>query len=123
MCYVQVGRLTSAVSGGKQILGRLLVGTAESIPPEELVDTTGAGDAFVGGIIYCEYSFKPARFSLANLRCQDLDSSCGSFQHYVLVIQWRRCCRLLQPWLVHFYNLTMCSTNWHSAFLSHGGTG
>lgn len=48
----KVGRLTSAVSGGKQILGRLLVGTAESIPPEELVDTTGAGDAFVGGIIY-----------------------------------------------------------------------
>ncbi|KAH7690984.1 Ribokinase/fructokinase protein [Dioscorea alata] len=32
--------------------GRLLLGTAESIPPSELVDTTGAGDAFVGAVLY-----------------------------------------------------------------------
>ncbi|CAN6919584.1 unnamed protein product [Brassica oleracea] len=32
--------------------GRLFLGTAEKIPPEELVDTTGAGDAFIGAVIY-----------------------------------------------------------------------
>ena len=35
------------------VTGRLLVGTAEKIPPAELIDTTGAGDAFIGAIIYC----------------------------------------------------------------------
>ncbi|XP_051120461.1 ribokinase isoform X2 [Andrographis paniculata] len=34
------------------IVGRLLLGTAEKIPPSELVDTTGAGDAFIGAILY-----------------------------------------------------------------------
>jgi len=28
------------------------VGTAEKIPPPELVDTTGAGDAFIGAVLY-----------------------------------------------------------------------
>ncbi|KAL9360917.1 hypothetical protein Peur_049040 [Populus x canadensis] len=32
--------------------GRLFVGTAEKIPPPELVDTTGAGDAFIGAVLY-----------------------------------------------------------------------
>ncbi|CAH8322584.1 unnamed protein product [Eruca vesicaria subsp. sativa] len=32
--------------------GRLFHGTAEKIPPEELVDTTGAGDAFIGAVLY-----------------------------------------------------------------------
>ncbi|XP_058207540.1 uncharacterized protein LOC131320729 isoform X2 [Rhododendron vialii] len=32
--------------------GRLFIGTAEKIPPSELVDTTGAGDAFIGAILY-----------------------------------------------------------------------
>ncbi|XP_058094936.1 uncharacterized protein LOC131240620 isoform X2 [Magnolia sinica] len=34
------------------VSGRLLVGTAEKIPPSELIDTTGAGDAFIGAILY-----------------------------------------------------------------------
>ncbi|KAJ8432566.1 hypothetical protein Cgig2_009330 [Carnegiea gigantea] len=34
------------------INGKLLVGTAETIPPSELVDTTGAGDAFIGAVLY-----------------------------------------------------------------------
>jgi len=34
------------------ICGRLYIGTAENIPPSELIDTTGAGDAFTGAIIY-----------------------------------------------------------------------
>lgn len=37
------------------ISGKLLVGTAESIPQTELVDTTGAGDAFIGAVLYCMY--------------------------------------------------------------------
>ncbi|GAB2281883.1 hypothetical protein Dimus_016446 [Dionaea muscipula] len=39
-------------SGIGTVEGRLLVGTAERIPPSELVDTTGAGDAFIGAVLY-----------------------------------------------------------------------
>lgn len=28
------------------------MGTVEKIPPPELVDTTGAGDAFIGAVLY-----------------------------------------------------------------------
>ncbi|KAL2900357.1 Ketohexokinase [Bienertia sinuspersici] len=34
------------------VCGRLHVGTAEKIPPSEIVDTTGAGDAFIGAVLY-----------------------------------------------------------------------
>ncbi|CAL5005408.1 unnamed protein product [Urochloa decumbens] len=34
------------------ISGRLLLSTAEVIPPGELIDTTGAGDAFIGAVLY-----------------------------------------------------------------------
>ncbi|CAJ2632828.1 unnamed protein product [Trifolium pratense] len=34
------------------ICGKLYIGTAENIPPHELIDTTGAGDAFVGAVLY-----------------------------------------------------------------------
>lgn len=34
------------------VCGRLFVGTAEKIPPSEIVDTTGAGDSFIGAVIY-----------------------------------------------------------------------
>ncbi|KAJ7977142.1 Ribokinase, Carbohydrate kinase PfkB, Ribokinase-like protein [Quillaja saponaria] len=34
------------------VYGRLYIGTAEKIPPRELVDTTGAGDAFIGAVLY-----------------------------------------------------------------------
>ncbi|XP_054803926.1 fructokinase-1-like isoform X2 [Prosopis cineraria] len=34
------------------VCGRLYVGTAEKIPPSELIDTNGAGDAFVGAVLY-----------------------------------------------------------------------
>jgi len=40
--------------GVGSISGRLLLGTAEVIPPGELVDTTGAGDAFIGAVLYGE---------------------------------------------------------------------
>ena len=28
------------------------MGTAEKIPPSEVIDTTGAGDAFIGAVLY-----------------------------------------------------------------------
>ncbi|KAJ0113024.1 hypothetical protein Patl1_01677 [Pistacia atlantica] len=34
------------------VSGRLFIGTAEKIPPSELSDTTGAGDAFIGAVLY-----------------------------------------------------------------------
>ncbi|KAI6694522.1 hypothetical protein NL676_022232 [Syzygium grande] len=34
------------------VRGRLLLGAAEKIPPQELIDTTGAGDAFIGATLY-----------------------------------------------------------------------
>ncbi|PKI76844.1 hypothetical protein CRG98_002830 [Punica granatum] len=34
------------------VKGKLFLGTAEKIPPAELVDTTGAGDAFIGAVLY-----------------------------------------------------------------------
>jgi sugar/nucleoside kinase (ribokinase family) len=34
------------------VTGKLYIGTAESIPPSELIDTTGARDAFIGAVIY-----------------------------------------------------------------------
>ncbi|GMI98676.1 hypothetical protein like AT4G28706 [Hibiscus trionum] len=43
-------KLTS--NGIETLTGRLYVGTAEKIPPSELVDTTGAGDAFIGAVLY-----------------------------------------------------------------------
>ncbi|XP_022758568.1 uncharacterized protein LOC111305361 [Durio zibethinus] len=41
-----------SVNGIGTVTGRLFVGTAEKIPPSELVDTTGAGDAFIGAVLY-----------------------------------------------------------------------
>ncbi|KAL3717735.1 hypothetical protein ACJRO7_009210 [Eucalyptus globulus] len=34
------------------VSGRLYLGTAENIPPPEIIDTTGAGDAFIGATLY-----------------------------------------------------------------------
>ncbi|MED6132417.1 hypothetical protein PIB30_018807 [Stylosanthes scabra] len=34
------------------VYGRLYIGTAKKIPESEIIDTTGAGDAFVGAILY-----------------------------------------------------------------------
>lgn len=41
-----------SADGVGAISGRLLLGTAEKIPPEEIIDTTGAGDAFIGAVLY-----------------------------------------------------------------------
>lgn len=34
------------------VTGRLVIVTAEKIPSSELIDTTGAGDAFTGALLY-----------------------------------------------------------------------
>lgn len=34
------------------VIGRLVIVTAEKIPSSELIDTTGAGDAFTGALLY-----------------------------------------------------------------------
>ncbi|RYR03071.1 hypothetical protein Ahy_B06g081903 isoform C [Arachis hypogaea] len=47
------------------VCGRLYVGTAENIPPSELIDTTGAGDAFAGAVLYALC----ANFSRENMLC------------------------------------------------------
>lgn len=59
-CYQDVMNLSErGIPGRTQ--GRLYFGTAETIPPSELVDTTGAGDAFIGAVLYGK---KNARFCL-----------------------------------------------------------
>ncbi|KAJ8899170.1 hypothetical protein K2173_011957 [Erythroxylum novogranatense] len=49
-----------SASGIGTVSGRLLVGTAEKIPPTELIDTTGAGDAFIGAVLFAICSEMPA---------------------------------------------------------------
>lgn len=51
LLYLQP-KLRLSADGVGTVCGRLLVGTSEMIPPSELIDTTGAGDAFIGAILY-----------------------------------------------------------------------
>ncbi|KAL5990297.1 hypothetical protein ACLOJK_011194 [Asimina triloba] len=66
-------RLTAAGIG--KVCGRMLVGTAEKITPSELVDTTGAGDAFIGAVLYGKLS--PRVHSLAAAGCRALGARTG----------------------------------------------
>ncbi|KAJ1416828.1 Ribokinase-like [Sesbania bispinosa] len=65
------------------VSGKLYVGTAESIPPSELIDTTGAGDAFIGAVIYAICSkFSPETMlsfaaNVAGAKCRDLGARSG----------------------------------------------
>lgn len=45
-------QLQLSAEGIGVVNGRFHLGTAEKIPPLELVDTTGAGDAFIGAVLY-----------------------------------------------------------------------
>ena len=45
-------QLKLSAEGLGVVNGRFYLGTAEKIPPSELVDTTGAGDAFIGAVLY-----------------------------------------------------------------------
>ncbi|KAL1550096.1 ribokinase-like isoform X1 [Salvia divinorum] len=63
--------------------GRLLLGTAEKIPPSELVDTTGAGDSFIGSILYALCTNMPPEKMLpfasqvAGINCRALGARTG----------------------------------------------
>ena len=48
-----------SADGVGSISGRLLLGTAEVIPPGELIDTTGSGDAFIGAVLYGQCAMSP----------------------------------------------------------------
>ncbi|WVZ92274.1 hypothetical protein U9M48_038352 [Paspalum notatum var. saurae] len=51
-CIASKSNLRISADGVGSISGRLLLGTSEVIPPDELIDTTGAGDAFIGAVLY-----------------------------------------------------------------------
>ncbi|CAO2186521.1 unnamed protein product [Urochloa humidicola] len=51
-CITSKANLRISADGVGSISGRLVLGTAEVIPPDELIDTTGAGDAFIGAVLY-----------------------------------------------------------------------
>ena len=54
--YFMVQEVTRLQAKGiGTVCGKLLIGTAEKIPQSELVDTTGAGDAFIGAVLYGTY--------------------------------------------------------------------
>ncbi|KAG0454206.1 hypothetical protein HPP92_025510 [Vanilla planifolia] len=59
-CISSKPNLRISSDGIGAISGRLLVGTAERIPVSELIDTTGAGDAFIGAILYALCASMPA---------------------------------------------------------------
>lgn len=59
-CISSKTSLRIGADGIGSISGRLLVGTAEVIPPSELIDTTGAGDAFIGAVLYALCARMPA---------------------------------------------------------------
>ncbi|KAK3193335.1 hypothetical protein Dsin_024645 [Dipteronia sinensis] len=65
------------------VSGRLFVGTAVKIPPSELIDTTGAGDAFIGAVLYAICADMPLEKMLpfaaqvAALGCQALGARTG----------------------------------------------
>ncbi|KAG4970426.1 hypothetical protein JHK85_036847 [Glycine max] len=69
--------------GDRNSSGKLYVETAESIPPLELVDTTGAGDAFIGAVIYaiCAKITPETMISfaanVAGAKCRDLGARSG----------------------------------------------
>jgi sugar/nucleoside kinase (ribokinase family) len=52
ICLLFQSNLRISADGVGSMSGRLLLGTAEAIPSEELIDTTGAGDAFIGAVLY-----------------------------------------------------------------------
>ncbi|EYU46377.1 hypothetical protein ABFS82_04G047700 [Erythranthe guttata] len=65
------------------VWGKLLLGTAEKIPPSELVDTTGAGDSFIGAVLYALCANMPPekmlRFAaqVAAIGCRALGARTG----------------------------------------------
>ncbi|XP_076935207.1 uncharacterized protein LOC143601778 [Bidens hawaiensis] len=69
--------------GFGSVCGRLFFGTAEKIPESELIDTTGAGDAFIGAILYAICTNRPPEQMLpfaaqvAAISCRALGARTG----------------------------------------------
>ncbi|KAI6694519.1 hypothetical protein NL676_022229 [Syzygium grande] len=65
------------------LTGRLFVCTAERIPPSKLVDTTGAGDAFIGAVLYAlcmnmpPEQMLPFAATVAAAGCKELGARTG----------------------------------------------
>lgn len=65
------------------VFGRLYIGTAVKIPPSELIDTTGAGDAFVGAVVYAlcanisPHKMLPFAAYVAAAKCRALGARTG----------------------------------------------
>ncbi|KAK7277470.1 hypothetical protein RJT34_22483 [Clitoria ternatea] len=65
------------------VSGKIYIGTAESIPLSELIDTTGAGDAFIGAVIYAICAkFSPKTMlsfaaNVAGAKCRDRGARSG----------------------------------------------
>ncbi|OAY67336.1 Ribokinase [Ananas comosus] len=89
--------LRISADGIGAVSGRLLIGTAEVIPPSELIDTTGAGDAFIGAVLYSLCAgFPPEKMlpfasQVAAAGCRALGARSG--------LPWRSDPRLAQFWL------------------------
>ncbi|KAL8215055.1 hypothetical protein R6Q57_004504 [Mikania cordata] len=80
---VSSGIVRLQAEGTGSVCGRLFLGTAEKIPEFELVDTTGAGDAFIGAILYAICTNKPPEQMLpfaaqvAAISCRALGARTG----------------------------------------------
>ncbi|KAL4558612.1 hypothetical protein LXL04_036813 [Taraxacum kok-saghyz] len=76
-----VTKLTAKGIGS--VCGKLFVGTSEKIPESELVDTTGAGDAFIGAVMYGICTNMPTEQMLpfaaqvASISCRALGARAG----------------------------------------------
>ncbi|KAK7284190.1 hypothetical protein RJT34_18931 [Clitoria ternatea] len=74
-------------SGIGTICGRFFIGTAEKIPDSELIDTTGAGDAFIGAIMYAicanmaPEKMLPFAAQVAAAKCRALGARTGLPYH------------------------------------------
>ncbi|CAN1169744.1 Khk [Linum perenne] len=91
-CYSsELSRITAEGIG--TVNGRMFIGTAEEIPADELVDTTGAGDAFIGSVLYgisanmAPEKMLPFAAQVAGASCRGLGARTG--------LPWRTDPRLL----------------------------
>ncbi|XP_024542050.1 ribokinase-like isoform X2 [Selaginella moellendorffii] len=79
----KMGRLVPSTGSRIAIFGRLIVGTAQEVPAAQLADTTGAGDAFVGAVMYCN--------SMRGIHCGTDASFCSDSGRCELPGCWSSC--------------------------------
>lgn len=97
ICVPSKSDLRIKAEGVGSVNGRLLLGTAEVLSSEDVIDTTGAGDAFVGAIIYAlcagmtPEKMLPFASKVAAANCQALGARSG--------LPWRTDPRLAPFWM------------------------